>query len=202
MQLKSSGNFAFIVGLITQLMFDYALGEKKVLATVPNMNVLLNDVLFMEVLQPSEIRYTFKIRLAKNFGISFRKYQSIELAIAEPYHGCTHLSNTHLVKGRIVLIQRGECSFVTKAINAEQAGAVGVVITDNDVNNDHAFIDMIDDNTDRTVGIPATFLLGKDGNMIKNTLDRLHQQYAVITIPINITGANVYHVNQPPWTLW
>jgi hypothetical protein len=56
-----------------------------------------------------------------------------------------------------------ECSFVTKAINAEQAGAVGVVITDNDVNNDHAFIDMIDDNTDRTVGIPATFLLGKDG---------------------------------------
>ena len=59
-----------------------------------------------------------------------------------------------------------ECSFVTKAINAELAGAVGVVITDNDVNNDHAFIDMIDDNTDRTVGIPAMFLLGKDGYVV------------------------------------
>lgn len=56
-----------------------------------------------------------------------------------------------------------ECSFVTKAIHAEEAGAVAIVIADNDIRNDQSFIDMVDDNTDRTVNIPATFLLGKDG---------------------------------------
>ena len=56
-----------------------------------------------------------------------------------------------------------ECSFVTKALNAERAGAVAVVITDNEISNDQMYIDMIDDNTDRTVEIPATFLLGRDG---------------------------------------
>ncbi|XP_045189636.1 protease-associated domain-containing protein 1-like [Mercenaria mercenaria] len=201
MQLKSSGD-AFLFGFAIQMMLYFASGE-KVLASVPNINVLLNDVLFMEVLQPSSIRYTYKIRPAKNFGTSFqRKYNSIELAVAEPYHGCTHLMNKHFVDGRIVLIQRGECSFVTKAINAEEAGAVAVVITDNNINNDQSFIDMVDDNTDRVVSIPATFLLGKDGHMIKTKLDELGQRFAVITIPINVTGANVYHVNQPPWTLW
>ena len=42
-----------------------------------------------------------------NCFLQQRKYNSIELAISEPYHGCTQLLNTHLVKGRIVLIQRG-----------------------------------------------------------------------------------------------
>ena len=40
---------------------------------------------------------------------------------------------------------------------------MAVVIIDNEISNDHMYIDMIDDNTDRTVEIPATFLLGRDG---------------------------------------
>ena len=60
------------------------------LATVPNMNVLLNDVLFLEVLQPSELRYTFKIRLAKNFGTSFVSYQNF-LVIDNEIYTCNIL---------------------------------------------------------------------------------------------------------------
>ena len=56
-----------------------------------------------------------------------------------------------------------QCSFVTKTLNAQAAGAVAIVITDNDHSNDQMYIDMIDDNTERNVQIPAVFLLGKDG---------------------------------------
>ena len=56
-----------------------------------------------------------------------------------------------------------QCSFVTKTINAQSAGAVAVVIADDDHSNDQMYVDMIDDNTERSVSIPAAFLLGKDG---------------------------------------
>lgn len=56
-----------------------------------------------------------------------------------------------------------DCSFVTKTINAENAGAVAVLITDNDAQNDEAQIQMVQDGTEREVQIPSLFLLGKDG---------------------------------------
>lgn len=55
------------------------------------------------------------------------------------------------------------CSFVTKTINAEEAGAVAVVIMDNDSTNDEKMVDMIGDDTGREVTLPAFFLLGRDG---------------------------------------
>ena len=56
-----------------------------------------------------------------------------------------------------------DCSFLSKTINAEDAGAVAVIIMDNDIDNDDMLIDMIEDGTDRPADIPAFFLLGKDG---------------------------------------
>ena len=55
------------------------------------------------------------------------------------------------------------CSFLGKTLNAEKAGALAVIIMDNDHNNDQRMIDMIGDDTERDVNIPAFFLLGKDG---------------------------------------
>jgi hypothetical protein len=39
------------------------------------------------------------------------------------------------VAGRIALIDRGVCEFGLKALNAQQSGATGVVIANNDVAN-------------------------------------------------------------------
>ena len=55
------------------------------------------------------------------------------------------------------------CSFVGKTLNAERAGARLVIITDHAIDNDNRMIDMVQDETSRTVGIPAFFLFGKDG---------------------------------------
>lgn len=45
--------------------------------------------------------------------------------------GCTPFTNASSIAGRIALIDRGSCTFVTKARNAQAAGAIGVVIADN-----------------------------------------------------------------------
>lgn len=51
---------------------------------------------------------------------------------------------------------------MTKAINAENAGAIAVIIADNDPLNE-MLIDMVADGTDREVNIPAVYLPWKDG---------------------------------------
>ncbi|HYO66609.1 MAG TPA: myxosortase-dependent M36 family metallopeptidase [Archangium sp.] len=46
---------------------------------------------------------------------------------------CTALSNAAEVAGKIALIDRGNCDFFAKVLNAQNAGALGVIIVDNDV---------------------------------------------------------------------
>jgi PA domain len=45
--------------------------------------------------------------------------------------GCTAFQNASEVAGRIALVDRGTCTFVQKALNAQAAGAIGLVIVDN-----------------------------------------------------------------------
>lgn len=97
--------------------------------------------------------------------------------------GCSNLQNRFDLKGNIALIERGyaydsmthlvelvfflcafsECSFVTKIVNAQETGALGVIVMNNDQTTDDRFVDMIDDSTKRNVHIPAMFLQYRDG---------------------------------------
>lgn len=45
--------------------------------------------------------------------------------------GCTALTNTAQISGNIALIRRGQCNFIVKTRNAQDAGAVAVVIANN-----------------------------------------------------------------------
>ncbi len=56
-----------------------------------------------------------------------------------------------------------DCSFVTKVINAQETGALGVIVIDNDRTADDYFVEMLDDLTKRNVQIPAMFLQYRDG---------------------------------------
>ena len=47
-----------------------------------------------------------------------------------------------------------------------EAGAVAVIVRDNDVENAQSMIDIIDDGTGRSVNIAAFFMLGKDGSVL------------------------------------
>ncbi|MEZ4295199.1 MAG: S8 family serine peptidase [Polyangiaceae bacterium] len=56
---------------------------------------------------------------------------SAELVMVDPALACEPLLNAADVAGKIALIDRGECLFVLKLTNALDAGAVGVIMVDN-----------------------------------------------------------------------
>ena len=69
--------------------------------------------------------------------------------------------------GRIVIIDRGACNFKFKAVNAQTAGAIGVIIVNNvatGVNN------MSDDGSADVVNIPILMVSQADGATIKAAL--------------------------------
>ncbi|KAG7162142.1 Protease-associated domain-containing protein 1-like [Homarus americanus] len=76
---------------------------------------------------------------------------------------CSLPYNAPELKGAVALVSRGDCSFVSKAIKAEQAGALAVIVMDNNPENDEFYIEMVKDDTNRDPKIPAAFLLGKSG---------------------------------------
>ena len=64
------------------------------------------------------------------------------------------------------------------------------------------FISMADDTPQREVFIPAAFVLGKNGFIIKTTLERLSLPHATVNIPLNISQVSPYRLRQPPWIVW
>jgi len=170
-------------------------------STLSDDLVLIEDSLYFEVVWPESLMYTYRIRQARDFGIRFDKvYNKVPLVVTEPLEACEGIQND--VNGAVAFIIRGGCSFLTKARHAEEGGALAVVITDNDEQNDGHMIDMIQDDTDRYVNIPSLFLLGKDGAMIRRYLRFQNSDQAIINIPINMTGKPLTHTRRPPWTLW
>ncbi len=87
----------------------------------------------------------------------------VGLVLSDPPCACGALRNADDVEGQVVLIERGECSFVSKAIKAEEAGALAAIVADTSETNDELYIVMQDDTTGRKVNIPLGFLLGKNG---------------------------------------
>lgn len=61
---------------------------------------------------------------------------------------------------------------------------------------------MVHDNSDRETNIPAGYLLGKNGRVIRSTLKRLKRKYAIINLPVNLTFTPPNEINHPPWLGW
>lgn len=80
--------------------------------------------------------------------------------------GCSALTNAGAVSGKIALIDRGTCQFVDKVKNAQNAGAVGVIIANNvttpPVNQMSG--------SDASISIPAVMISQSDGSTIKAQL--------------------------------
>ncbi len=84
---------------------------------------------------------------------------------ASPIDGCTPLTNSAAMSGKIALIDRGNCTFVLKVKNAQNAGAVGVII----VNTTSPGVVQMG-GSDNTVTIPSLSIANSDGNVIKAQL--------------------------------
>jgi len=160
------------------------------------------DYIFFEITQPEELAYTYKANPAGFTPPWNNTYNGFQLVPTVPACGCGFIQNSDDIEGKVALIERGDCSFVSKVIRAEDAGAVAVIVTDQDHDNDELFISMVDDTTEREVNIPAAFVLGKNGHIIKKVLDKLSLPAAMINIPVNISRISPHKLNQPPWLVW
>ena len=86
-----------------------------------------------------------------------------DLVYADPADGCDTITND--VSGKIALIDRGSCYFTTKVQNAESAGAVGVIV----VNNQAGF--PITMGGSANTNIPAVMTDQDTGNDLKTALN-------------------------------
>ena len=89
-----------------------------------------------------------------------------ELVIAEPYtgfrDGACHIENQ--IAGKVVVIARGDASFESKSICAQDAGAVGVIITNNDETNPGQVFEMY---SGATLNIPVVMVSYNEGVRIR-----------------------------------
>jgi len=84
--------------------------------------------------------------------------------------GCDSNAFANLdLKGKVALIDRGDCSFVEQCLNAQNAGAVAVIIADNETN---AF-PIIMGGTAPEITIPVMMISYQDGQRLKEHLDGL-----------------------------
>jgi PA domain len=75
--------------------------------------------------------------------------------------GCSPFTNAAAVSGKIAIMERGYCGFVVKAKNAQNAGAIGVIIYNNAANAAAGPPGMA--GVDPTVTIPSVSLSRADG---------------------------------------
>ena len=91
--------------------------------------------------------------------------QGAELMYASPAIACSTITNN--VSGKIVLIDRGTCSFATKVKFAQDAGALGVLVA----NNVSSFpFTMSDDGTGASITIPSMMTSQSIGSNLKTDL--------------------------------
>ncbi|MCG8329386.1 MAG: T9SS type A sorting domain-containing protein [Chitinophagales bacterium] len=86
---------------------------------------------------------------------------------ADPSRACNDIINANEVAGNIALIDRGSCPFEQKSINAEAAGAIGVIICNHE--DDLILMNGLDNVDDPA--IPTVMLEASDCEFIRNLME-------------------------------
>uniref|UniRef100_A0A1Q3G2S9 alpha-1,2-Mannosidase n=1 Tax=Culex tarsalis TaxID=7177 RepID=A0A1Q3G2S9_CULTA len=91
------------------------------------------------------------------------------VVFANPAKVCTSLKNVQELRGRIAVIERGDCTFVDKARRVQVAGAVAAIVYDNtpntSIDNQQMFAMSGDGRDD--VKIPVVFLFTKEAEVLR-----------------------------------
>lgn len=97
---------------------------------------------------------------------------------------CGAAANPGKLKGKIALIDRGDCSFTIKVKNAENAGAVAAIVVDN-IPGEYP---IIMGGTDNTITIPAVMVSYETGDTLKQLLGAGTAVTVKMSVGPNIDG--------------
>jgi hypothetical protein len=149
-----------------------AINARKVVWTGPNVTANVPTVLTagtpqLTITSPSSIAGGYMVGTA-SFGPPLSspgvtgEVMPITGLACDPLSGANALA----ANGKIVLIDRGTCTFVLKVKNAQNAGAIGVIIGDNVAGSPPGGMG----GTDPTITIPSVRITLADSNKLKDAL--------------------------------
>ena len=117
---------------------------------------------------PSEIDGPYEVAAAAFGNENYTLTEDIVIAddgSANPTEGCNTFINTSAMNGKIAMIDRGNCQFGLKALNAENAGAIGAIIC-NDVAG--SIFSMSPGASGGAVTIPVVMMSKENCDTLKN----------------------------------
>jgi subtilisin family serine protease len=91
-----------------------------------------------------------------------------QLVYAQPPKACSDLDNAAEIAGRVALIDRGTCSFISKFERAMAAGAIAVVVADHEFNSAPF---LMGGGNPGDVAIPGVLIRRVDGEALEAALD-------------------------------
>lgn len=109
-------------------------------------------------------------------------------------YGCESYNNTISSADTIspiVIVRRGECTFVQKVRNIEHGGGKVAIIVDEVDYEDPENVIMVDDGTGNGVSIPSIMISKSDGETLIAKLDQIHQDKGYVMIKIS------FDINRP-----
>jgi hypothetical protein len=128
--------------------------------------VLRFGVPFLNVAGPAGVAGSYEVGTASFGPPLFSPGISGVPILAVPALACNPLSNSASVYGKVAIVDRGVCAFAVKVKNAQNAGAIGVVVVNSAAGSPPEGMS----GADPTITIPSVLVTQNDGNTLKNAL--------------------------------
>ncbi|GMT13048.1 hypothetical protein PFISCL1PPCAC_4345, partial [Pristionchus fissidentatus] len=156
--------------------------------------------LFVRVLSPATLAYTYEI-IPAMFGPDRASYQhvlrNVRLEAASLSESCNGLEED--MTGKVVIMPRGECSFMDKVAHAEAANALFALITEAN-SSSTTTISMSRGDDTRTIHTPSAYIAGSSGSRMHRYLT-MSNEPVLADLPINGTDIGILY-EKAPWEIW
>lgn len=136
----------------------------------------------MSITSPESIANDYGFQAPSSWGANLQNfYTAGQLIFAEDNVagnlGCNAFTNSSNINGNIAVVYRGSCEFSLKALNAQTAGAAGIIIINNTSGNT---IDMSAGSFGSQVTIPVVMMTNTNGATLATQINSGNNVFAIL----------------------